>query len=80
MKDTLKLIDSVGTPNDYIKQIPAQPKTKKLKLPIKISLVDAFMYPVAIGIAISLGFLIYQLSQLAGITSQLAGVIGMTII
>lgn len=76
MNDQVKFIESVATPNDYIEKnvLPRQPlKRFRFKKP---DLFDAVMIPLALCTAVSIGFLIYQLSKMGADFGQMAGIIG----
>lgn len=76
MNNSIKFIESISTPNDYV-QHNIQPKSVKKRFHFrKLDILDIFMIPVALITAVSIGFLIYQISKLGTDISELAGVIG----
>lgn len=73
--EDVRLIDSTTIPNEYLEYDVKPEKKRRIKLK-KLDAIDMLMIPLAIGIAVSLGFLIYNVTQIAGLNENLAGLIG----
>ncbi|HIU83372.1 MAG TPA: hypothetical protein IAC70_05410 [Candidatus Faecicola pullistercoris] len=73
--EDVRLIDSTTIPNEYLEYDVKPEKKRRIKLK-KLDAIDMLMIPLAIGIAVSLGFLIYNITQIAGLNENLTGLIG----
>lgn len=69
-------VDSTTVPNDYISY-----SVKKRRIPKRFSsekrfdLLDILMVPTALVMAVSIGFLVYQITKVAGDTSIMTGLL-----
>lgn len=73
--EDVRLIDSTTIPNEYLEYDVKPEKKRRIKLK-KLDAIDMLMIPLALGIAVSLGFLIYNITQIASLNENLAGLIG----